>query len=222
LSTLLATLALAVAPAQAIATPQDVAATHAYIAASYSLAQASVAAIGPAQAKIERLNSALAHACPLVGSGSLEDEASQPMSYEVAVALWSLMYGTDAGAIRRFLDATRRLHWSNHAITRTAERYARSLHELATLPLPDLCAEVSSWKASGFRVIPASTLSLVARVEAIELNPISPRLLASYERGVDASTLARTMRLEKTLEENEFAAGQNDWIQVLQTLGLNE
>src|ERR1017187_1540313 len=158
-STLLAALALAMAPAQATATPQDVAATHAYIAASYSLAQASVAGIGPAQAKIERLNRALAHECPLAGSGSPEDEASQPVSYEVSVALWSLAYGTDAGAIRTFVRATGPLRWSNHAITRAAESYARNLHEFATLPRPDLCSDVRSWTASGFQVIPAATLS---------------------------------------------------------------
>lgn len=218
----MAALALAVAPAQATATPQDVAATHAYIEAGYSLAQASVAGIGPAQRKIERLNRTLAHECPLAGGGSLEDEASQPVSYEVAVALWSLAYGTDAGAIRTFLARTGGLRWSNNAITRTYERYARSLHELATLPLPNLCGDVGAWKASGFRVIPSSTTRLVDRVEAIELNPIAPRRLARYERGADAGILARTMRLERTLEENEFAAGQSDWIQVLQTLGLNE
>jgi len=221
-TTLLAALALGLAPAPAIATPQDIASTHSYIEADYALAQASVAGIGPAQAKIERLNGALAHSCPLAGSGSPEDEASQPVSYEVSVALWSLAYGTDAGAIRTFVDKTGRLRWSSHAITRSAERYGRSLHEFATLPLPDLCAGVLSWKASGFQVVPAAILSLDRREQAIELNTVPPRLLGPYERGTDASILASTMRLEKKLEESEFTIGQNDWIQLLQTLGLNE
>lgn len=219
--TLLAALALAAAPAPAIASPQDIAATHAYIEANYALAKASVARIAPAQAKIEHFNGVLANECPLIGIGSPENEASQPVSHEVAAALWSLEYGTAAGPIRTFLNATGRLRWSNGAITRTAKRYASDLHQLATVPLPNLCADVRSWKASGFQVIPAAVVSLVQRVDAIEPKTIPPRLLSPYERGADASILARTKGLETKLEENEFIVGQKDWNQVLETLGLN-
>jgi hypothetical protein len=218
----LAALALAITPAPAIATPQDVAATHAYIEANYALAQAMVARIGVGQTKIERLNGDLAHECPGVGTGSPEDEASQPISHEVTVALWSLAYGADAGPIRTFTNIARRLRWSSHAIGRAAQTYDRNLHELATVPLPDLCADVRSWKESGFQIIPAATVSLVGRVEAIEPKAIPSRLLAPYERGADASILARTIRLETRLEENEFLVGQGDWIQLLETLGLQE
>jgi hypothetical protein len=213
-------LALGLAPAQAIAAPADVAATHAYIQANYALARASVALIGPVQAKVERVNSSLAHECPRAGIGTPEVEASQPMSYEVAAALWSVAYGTAAGPIRTFVAATARLHWSNHAITRAAASYARNLREFSALPLPNLCADVRSWTASAFQVVPAATLSIDRRAEAIELNTVAPRLLRPYESGNDASVLARTMQLETKIEENEFNLGQNDWIQLLHTLGL--
>jgi hypothetical protein len=217
-----AVVVLAIAPAPAIATPEDVAATHAYIQANYALARASVARIAPAQARIERLNKELSSECPRIGEGSPEDEAAQPVSYDVAVALWSLAYGTDAEPIRNFVSAVGRLRFSNHAIAHAAEAYARSLHELATLPLPSLCAEVGSWKQSAFQVIPAATAVLVRRVEAVEPRPVAPRLLAPYERGGDATTVVNTMRLERRLEEEEFIVGQNDWFQVLETLGLNQ
>jgi hypothetical protein len=209
-----------VLPAQASAAPADVVATHDYIQANYALAKASVALIGAGQAKIERLNTQLAHECPGEGAGSLENEASQPVSYEVAVALVSIAYGTDAGPIRTFIGQTKRLHWSDHAITAAAERYTNSLHDYATLPLPELCAEVASWSASGFQVIPATTTRSVAREQAIELEAIPSRLLAPYERGADASILARTEALEIKLEENEFLVGQVDWYQLVETLGL--
>jgi hypothetical protein len=218
----LAILALAIAPAQALAALQDIAATHSYIAANYALAKASVAAIPPGQAKIEQLNRQLAGECPLVGAGSPENEASQPMAHEVTVALWSLAYGTNARAIRTFQNTVGRLRWSNHAITRAAETYAKSLSELASLSLPHLCSDVLSWKATGFQTISPAVLSLVGRVEAIELNTVSTRLLAPYERGADASLLARTKPLEKKVAENEFVVGQQDWVQLLETLGLNE
>jgi hypothetical protein len=221
-STALAALALALGPAQSIAAPQDVAATHAYIRANYALASASVAKIGPAQAKVKRLNGMLAGECPHAGSGSPQDEASQPMSYEVAVALWSVSYGTDAGPIRTFVALTRRLHWSSRRLTRAAQEYASSLQALATLPLPDLCADVRAWKASGFQRIPDSTARLVRRVEAIELKAIPERLLAPYERGADVSVLASTTRLEARLSETEIGVGSDDWDLLLETLGLNQ
>jgi hypothetical protein len=168
------------------------------------------------------LNGSLARDCPQVGSGSPENEASQPVSHEVVAALWSLAYGADAGPIRAFVAGAKRLRWSNPAITHIAARYAASLHQLATLPLPNLCDTVTSWKASGFQVVPPATLSLVQRVEAIELTRIPARLLAPYERGSDKSILARTTHLETRLEENEFVVGQTDWLQLLGTLGLNE
>src|ERR1700730_6033091 len=87
-------LALGLAPSQATAAPQDVAATHAYIQANYALARASLALIGPVQAKIQRPTASLAKECPHAGLGPPEVEASQPMSYEVAAALWSVAYGS--------------------------------------------------------------------------------------------------------------------------------
>jgi hypothetical protein len=221
-STLLAAVVLAAVPAPALATPQDVAATHAYIEANYVLAQAMVARIGEGQTKIERLNGDLTHECPGVGAGSPEDEASQPISHEVTVALWSLAYGVDAGPIRTFTNIAGGLRWSSHAIRSASQTYARNLRELAAVPLPNLCADVRSWKETGFKTIPAAVVSLVQRVEAIEPKAIRPRLLTAYERGADASILARTIRLETRLEENEFLVGQGDWIQVLETLGLQE
>jgi hypothetical protein len=218
----LVTLALGIAPAQALSSPRDIFATHAYTEANYALAKAEVAAIGPAQAKVEQLNRQLAGECPLVGAGSPFDEASQPISHEVAVARWSLAFGTNARAIHAFLNAVGRLRWSNHAITRAAETYSKDLSELAGVPLPHLCSDVLLWKASGFQTISPAVLSLVGRVEAIELKPVSTRLLAPYERGGDAAIVARTKRLETRLSENEFVVGYSDWLQLLQTLGLNE
>jgi hypothetical protein len=221
-SILLVTLALVIAPEQSLASPGDISATHTYIEANYALAKAEVAGIGPGQAKVEQLNRQLAGECPLVGAGSPQNEASQPISYEVAVARWSLAFGTNARAIHAFLNAVGRLRWSNHAITRAAETYAKGLNELAGLPLPHLCSDVLSWKSTGFQTISPAVLSLVGRVEAIELKPVSPGLLVPYERGADAGILARTRPLEMRVAENEFVVGQSDWIQLIRTLGLND
>jgi hypothetical protein len=222
--TLIAALAVALAApaARAVAAPADVAATHAYIQANYALAQAGVARIGPAQSKIERFISGLAHECPGSGSGSPQDEQTGRFTYDVGVALWSIAYGTSAGPIRTFVASVKRLRWSNQAVNRAARRYAASLQALATLPLPDLCADVRSWRASGYHTVPAAILALDSRVEAIELVPVPQRLLAPYERGSDAGIFARTVALEKRLEERESNPGEGDLLKVLDVLGLQE
>jgi hypothetical protein len=210
------------APAGALASSGDVAATHAYIQANYSLSHASVALIKQGEARIQAYNSRLARECPKAGAGSPVTEVSQPMSYEVAVALWSFAYGTAAAPIRTFVSAVKPLHWSNPRLTRIARTYATSLHELSTLPLPDLCSDVRAWTASGFQTVPPNVAALDKRLEAIEGESIPMKLLTPYERGSDASLAARTRRLEVKLAENEFMVGQTDLIEVTQTLGLPE
>ena len=215
-------LLLAFAPSGAFASAKDVAATHAYIQANYALTNASVGLISRGQSKIEAFNSKLARECPLAGKGTPQDETSQPMSYEVAVALWAIAYGTAASPIRTFVAAVKPLHWSNARLTHIARNYAASLHELSTLAVPDLCTDVRAWTASRFQTVPAGVSALDKRVEAIEGESIPRKLLAPFERGSDASLAARTRGLEIKLAENEFMVGQTDLIEVTETLGLPE
>jgi len=218
----LSALALCLAPATALAAPQDVASTHAYIQAYSALTRSRAAKFGAIQAKVDRFNATLAHECPLIGTGSLQDEASQRVTAEVAAALWSIEYGTDAGPIRTFVNAVKRLRWSNRAITRTAQKYANDLRVLASIPLPNLCRDVGAWKANGFQTLPASTVAIDDRVEGIEPKPVSQQLLAPYERGGDASLMAQAVRQQLGLEEREFTTGLHDLLKVLATLALNE
>lgn len=210
----------ALAPAAAAASSGDVAATHAYVRANYALNRAGVGLIKQGEARIQTFNRKLAQECLHAGAGSPVNELAQPMSYEVAAALWAIAYSTAAGPIRTFVAAVRSLHWSSARITHIARGYATSLHELSTLPVPDLCADVRAWTASHFTAIPANVAQLDKRVEAIEGESIPPKLLAPFERGSDASVVARTRGLEHRLAENEFVVGQDDWIEVTETLGL--
>jgi hypothetical protein len=216
----LVTLTLATAPSPALASAQDVAATHTAIVAGYALARAGVATIKIAQSKIESFNRRLGAECPGVGSGTPETEASQPMSYEVAVALWSIAYGSAAGPIKTFAKAMRPLCWTSARVNRVAHTFAANLTGLATIPLPDLCGDVRAWTASGFTSIPRHVLELDRRVEPLELPEIPWKLVAPYVRGRDTGRVAYIKRAERKIAEAEFVLGQNDWYQVLQTLGL--
>jgi hypothetical protein len=202
------------------AAASNVSATHAYIQANYALAKAGVARIPAIQAKAQALNASLAQQCPLAGKGAPVLEVSQPLSHEVVEALWSIAYGDNAGPIATFVSKTKHLRWSNARITRIVARYAKNLHEMASLPLPSICDDVRAFAASGFRTAPAHSVALVEHAESIELEPVPAGLLASYERGSDASVLAKTATLESKLEEQEFSLGQIDWQAILDTLGL--
>jgi hypothetical protein len=213
-------LTLATAPSSALASSQDVVATHKAIVAGYALARAGVATIKIAQSKIESFNHKLAAECPGVGTGTPETEASQPMSYEVAVALWSIAYGSAAGPIKTFAKAIRPLHWTSARSNRAARSFVENLTALATIPLPDLCGDVRAWTASGFTNIPRHVAELDRRVESLELPEIPWSLVAPYVARRDAGLVAYIKRAERTIAEAEFVLGQNDWYEVLHTLGL--
>jgi hypothetical protein len=218
----LAVLVLGLAPARAIATPQDIASTHAYIQANFAFARASEARVGTTQASIVRLKRQLGRECRDAGAGSPQNEESQKLSYEVAGALWSVSYGADAGPIRAFARVVRPLRWSNPKLTRIAQGYASSLQALAALPMPNLCGDVRAWSASGFRTIPATTIRFDQHVESITGHTIPPRLLIPYEHPADRSILERTTRVEIKLEHTETEAGVGDWFSLLETLGLSQ
>jgi hypothetical protein len=213
-------LTLAVAPSPALASSADVAATHRAIVAGYALARAAVATINIAQARVESFNRKLAVDCPGVGSGTPETEASQPMSHEVTVALWSIAYGSAAGPIKTFAKAVSSLRWTSARINRAMRNFVSNLTALATIPLPDLCADVGAWVAGGFSTIPQRIIELDRRVESLELPETQWTLVAPYVRGGDKGLVAYIKRAERKIAEAEFMLGQADWYQVLQTLGL--
>jgi hypothetical protein len=211
---------LAVAPSRALASSRDAASTHTAVVAGYALARAGVATINIAQSRIESYNRKLAAECPGVGSGTPETEASQPMSYEVAVALWSIAYGSAARPIMVFARAVRPLRWTNARINRAARTLVANLTALATIPLPDLCADVRTWTASGFTAIPRHVVELDRRVEPLELPELPWNLMAPYVSRGDGTLVAYIKRAERKIAEAEFTLGQTDWYQVLQTVGL--
>jgi hypothetical protein len=213
-------LVAAAAPSAAFASSQDLVATHKAIVAGYALARAGVATINPAQAKIHAYNRRLAAECPGVGRGTPETEASQPMAYEVAAALWSIAYGAAAGPIERFAKAMRPLHWTSPRLNRAAHALVTNLTALATIPLPDLCSDVRAWTASGFKTIAPHVLELDRHVEGLELRVVPWKLVAPLVRGRDARLVAYIKHAERKIGEAEFVLGQADWYEVLQTLEL--
>jgi hypothetical protein len=209
-------------PAGASAAPRDGASTHAYLVAGYTALHAVVGKWSSVEADIHKLNLKFHAECPSVGAGSPQSEEEQKLSYEVAGALWATGYHTDAGIIRRFVNAVKPLRWSNPATTRSAHGFITGLSEMSALSIPDLCGDVRAWSAGGFKAVPSSTEQYDRHVEAIKVKVIPRRLLVQYVQPADKRLLAQVEHLYTRFSELEFTTGQDSWNMLLETLALNQ
>jgi hypothetical protein len=223
LAIVLTVLTLGLVPADALAaSPRDNSSTHRALTAANTALQAIIDTWPNEEKSLHRLKLKFAAECPHVAAGSPQNSSEQKLSYEVVAALFATGYHTDAKIADRFIASVSALRWSNPAITRRLHVFIRGLREMLALKVPNLCADVRSWIASGYQTVPARTLQLDEHVEAIEVEIPSPRLVAAYVQPADRPLFKRVEHLLKRFEELEFSTGQQDWIDVLETLGLNE
>jgi len=216
-------LAVGVVPCSASAASQrDVSSTHAVLVAANSTLQSVVHTWPAMEASLHKLDRKFASECPDVGAGSPQSEAEQNLSYEVAGALWATAYHADSRFAQAFIKAVSPLRWSNPAIGRTAHKFIKGLREMTSLQVPNLCADVRSWTASGYQTIPASTLRFDRHVEAIEVAVPSPRIVSTYVQPADRGLFAKVEHLLTRFEELEFSTGQRYWNTLLETVGLNQ
>jgi hypothetical protein len=223
LAILLAVLAFGLAPASALATSaQDASSTHAALLAAYKTLHSVVDSWPVLETSLNRLDRRFAAECPNVGAGSPQSEPEQRLSYEVAGALWATAYHTDAKYANAFIRAVSPLRWSNPTIARSAHKFIRGLREMMALQVPNLCADVRSWTATGYQTIPASTLRFDTHVEDINVEVPSPHLVAAYVAPADRGLYAKVEHLLHRFEELEFTTGQQQWDSLLETLGLQQ
>lgn len=219
---LIAVFALALTPATAGATSRDVASTHTYLVASYKVLHAAVSTWSTVEASIHRLDLRFHAECPDVGAGSPQNEEDQKLSYEAAGALWATGYHTDAAIVHAYVKTVNRLTWSNPKITRDAHRLTRGLQEMTELQVPNICADVRAWGANSYGAAPANVKQYDEHVENIEIHEIPRSLLVPYVQPSEDGLRKRVEHLATRFEELEFMRGQDDWIALLEVLGVNE
>ncbi len=216
-------LAVGLMPSPALAASRgDESSTHTVLVAAESTLQSVIRTWPTLEANLNKLDRRFAAECPDVGAGSPQSEAEQKLSYEVAGALWATGYHVDSRFAQAFTKVVSPLRWSNPAITRTAHKFIKGLREMTALKVPNLCADVSSWRASGYQTIPSSTLQYDQHVEAIEVEVPSPHIVAAYVQPADRALFAKVEHLLTRFEELEFSTGQRYWDTLLETLGLNQ
>lgn len=205
-----AILALAFTPSVALASSGDAAATQTLARATDTLVRAANPLVGKGLAAAKRYAGAIVAQCPHAAAGSPQNGQSEQLDDEVIGGMTVAGYSVAAAPIARFKRAVAGLHWSNRRLTHAVATFADKLQKLSTLARPNVCGDIQSWAASGYKTLPASTVPFVRRFlqvtpEAEEV-PLIIQLVSPYATPADFPILRRVERLETRLGEAEAAA----------------
>ena len=218
---LLATLlAVVLMPSSAGAAPADLATTQSYLQADYRLVQTGAGRIPAGEAAIGRVLDEVSRECPQAAAGSPQDPESTQMSNEVIGAMVTSALHDDLPSIREYLRVAGRMRWSSHALTSAVQSYLSRLRTLAALARPNVCADVKSWAASGFRTLAAGTVAFDQKFlpSWVALGELPPSL-SQYETGEGRALARRCAQREAQLSDFE-AQKVETWGQIMDTLDL--
>jgi len=216
-----AALVLAVAPASALANPQDVTATGRYVQANYLLTQAANSKIKAAEAALQNISHQISGDCANLAYDSPENPDSEQLSNEVIGAVVLSAYHTDVPAGTRFVRETEGLRWSSRALTSTVQSYVGNIRVLTKLAVPDVCADVRAWVASHYQTLPTSTVRFDRQFMPnwVAIGDL-PQQLAPFERPAQRAIIRRTGQFEYALTEVEANAGVETWDETMNALVL--
>ena len=214
-----ASLALALAPGVALASNSS--ATEAYLRANYRLVQVGHANLGASIAGYKSVLSKVKRECPLAAANSPQDPESTELSNEVIGAMVLSSGKPDRPAIQAYLRAVSGLRWSSGSLTRAVSSYATKLRKLYALSMPDLCGDVKAWAASGYKTLPASTLSFdkVFYPNWVALGLV-PSGIAPFESGASRALATGAGRFEYQITNVEAQAVET-WGDIMNELELN-
>jgi len=210
----------AVGPGAAAAAPADLGATQSYLQANFRLVQTGASRIPVGEGAIRKVAAQIARECPAAAAGSPQDPESTQLSNEVIGAMVTSAIRDDLPSIHEYLRAAGRLHWSSGTLTSAVHGYVAQLRTLAALAPPNVCADVRSWAASGFKTLPATTVAFDARFMPswVALGEL-PRSLGQYESAEGRGLARRSAQRESELSEFE-AREVETWGHIMNTLIL--
>jgi hypothetical protein len=212
---------VALMPVQAaMASSGDAAATRSYLKANYALLRVAQRNIKASEAAYRSVQHRATGECPRAGLNSPQDTQSTQMSNEVIGAMVVSAAKPDLAAIRTYLNAVSRLHWSSSSINHSISRYRAMLGTVFKLAVPDLCADVKSWATSEFKTLPSSTVSFVKLFlpnwVALGLVPASMKPLEDAE---GRSIASRSHAIEVQITDVEARAVET-WGDIMNELML--
>jgi hypothetical protein len=229
----------AAAPAATATTPvspADRAATHVYLEAEYAYASAAAADVGASSGAVEALAASLSRQCPGVLAGAPTESgqlgASRPRSARIrgqrarqgheldALELELTVAEVDAAttpnhaALEALIAAEQSLRWSDARVTTLVADLLEVDRESLQPAAFDPCADMSAWRASGFRTLPLQTSELEERLIERSLatlgRPSLAGLLTRYENAQERALQRRTLTLQAQSAEALFGTEQAD------------
>jgi hypothetical protein len=211
----------ALLPAPALASSADVTATQAYVRDNYALVSSAHAKIGVAEAILQGLLRRVRSECPRVAAGSPQDTDSERLTFELVGEMRLAATRPNAGAVASFARAVAKLRWSNAKLNNAVRSYAAAIRKQSLLAIPDVCAEVRAWAASGFQTLPEGTQRFNrALPEYVAMGMLPTRLIAPYVTPAQRGLLQRTRQFEEDISEVEAFAVET-WGSIMDALGLS-
>jgi hypothetical protein len=219
-------IACGVLVSDAVAHPNDVAATKAYLRAEYKAYRVIDANLQTSRKDLKSFVGEVVAGCPNVLAGFPQEDAQLPnLIEEELAALAAVAERPDLHAELVFARSVSHLHWTNRLLRPLVKQYGE---KAPTISAVSLCADYTTWAASGYRTLSSHSQSFLRRMEAKEKRngimglkgsegPGSAikRLLVPYERASGRKLAKQVDRLEAQLEDASLelilrAAGEMD------------
>jgi hypothetical protein len=213
--------ALTSASLPATASADDRAATTAYVRADYALVATARAKQGAAESILRSLRGHVRRDCPSVVAGSPQNEASEKLTAALIGTMRVSAMASIAKAAASYARAVSTLRWSNAALTREVHTYARELLAQVRLAVPDYCAQLQAWKASGSTTLTPATLRFNQAYYAVDvaIGLLPQRQLAPFFTSAEVSLARRASRLEAAVVDFE-AKEVETWGEIMNSAGL--
>jgi hypothetical protein len=213
--------------------PGDRTATRTLLKAEYELAKATLARALAVDAAAARAAEALGHGCKGVLDGAPDESAieeegpfasgprlsgraqgerarseqeKQTIDLEIDETIFTAAYRVVRRPYEAFIATAERLTWSDATITALVHQKTARLREDLVGPPVAVCAEMRTWAASGFHLLPPGSKSLKESTEARGKQAVQGNLevlLRSYEGGAERAIVRRIDVLKERLREEE-------------------
>ena len=222
--------------------PQDAAATRAYLLATVAFEEAELANAPGSKAALEAVAARISAECPgiLASAPPMEPQAGltgvtgqTPMSpraqgelnrqsaqrlelkLELSIALEVASSQLNREATTALIAALKPLRWTNPTITALVHLTAASATTELELPVPDVCADMREWVASGYKTLSPLSKQVASATDALfgdslelfaiaakhHLKPLT-ELLERYENAPDRALAVRSQALTSELNSS--------------------
>ena len=171
----------------------NAAATQKYIQANYALVQAGASKLGAARAALRAVRSQIEGECPRAAAESPQNPESTELSNEIIGAMVTNAYRTDVPAGQSFVRAASGPSLEQPQAHEHDPFLVSRLKVLIGLAPPNVCADIRSWVASGYRTLPATTIRFDQQFMPnwVAIGEL-PSALGPYERASQRAVIDRT------------------------------